>query len=197
MTLDQHIQKMRRLADELVKADKPVYLAAQSALSQFSQRVFTDGKSATGGQFSYNSTNPLYVYPDERTFGNTSKINPPRGKTGREVFASTGQTHKMTWVESYKALRGLVEREDSFVNWVAMGDLKSEIESGKVDGTEITPVKVNDADYKIGVASKENNAKLGGLIKKYPNVFVLSKSEKATFFKVFDIQFLKLIRTGL
>jgi len=58
MTFEQHIQKMRRLADELVKADKPVYLAAQSALSQFSERVFVDGKSATCGRFSYNSTEP-------------------------------------------------------------------------------------------------------------------------------------------
>jgi len=200
MTLDQHIQKMRRLADELVKADKPVYLAAQSALSQFSERVFTKGEDANGGQFIYDYKTPLYVDPT-KTFGNTSSLKPPRGKTGKKVFASTGQPHKTTWVESYQALRGLVGREDSFVNWVATGDLKSEIENRS--SGDVQPIKVNDADYKIAVLSKENSEKLkgksgdGGLIKKYPNVFVLSKSEKATFFKVFDIQFLKLIRTGL
>jgi len=194
ITLQQHIQRIRKLSDELLKADRPVFLASQSALAEFSERVFTNGQSVTGGKFQYNDTTPLYVNPS-KTFGTTASLKPPTGKTGKTVFASTGKAHKTTWVESYKALRSRVGREDGFVNWVAFGDLKSEIEN-RSSGS-VTPIKVADADYVIEVKSPENTGKLSGLNKKYPNVFRLSESEKKTFYKVFDLEFLRLIREGL
>lgn len=193
MTLSEHISKMKERIRELENVDKPVFFASNTALAELSERVFQKGQSVSGSTFQYNSTDPLYVNP-KKTFGDTSGIRPPTGKPyggkkGRTVFASTGLPHKTTWVESYKALRGLVGREDSFVNWVANGDLKSDIENR---GT-LTTKKVMDAQYKISVSDSENTDKLEGLNTKYPNVFKLSESEKKTYFRTFDIEYKRLI----
>lgn len=191
MTLEEHISKMRQLAKELVQADKPVYLAANSSLSSFAERVFQKGENVSGSTFQYNSTNPLYVNP-ATTFGNTSALKPPRGKTGKTKFKS-GKNHKTTWVESYKQLRGLVGREDGFVNWTAQGDLKSDI----LNNNTLTTRKVSEAEYKISSENSENQEKLRGLIKKYPNVFELSEADKKVYYKAFEFEFKKLLNQRL
>jgi hypothetical protein len=191
ITLEQHIQKMRQLAEDLSKADGPVFLASNSALAMFSERVFTEGQSSTGQKFSYNSTNPLYVNPS-KTFGDTGGLKPPRGKTGKTKFKS-GKAHKTTWVESYKDLRQKVGRESAFVNWEANGDLKSDIENNST----MTTRKVGEAEYVIESTKKENADKLRGFYTKYPNVFKLSEKEKQEYYKTFDKEFLALIKERL
>lgn len=188
MTLQQHIEHIKRVSEDLLRAERPVVLAAGSAIAEFSERVFVDGRASTGGQFQYNSTSPLYVNP-AKTFGNTSGLKPPRGKNGNTEFRS-GKKHKTTWVESYKALRGLVGRPNTFVNWTATGDLKSEIENRSL-------IRVGDLDYKFRVNSEENSGKLSGLIKKYTGVFRLSDAEKQTYYKAFEFEFRKLLSESL
>lgn len=63
MTLQEHIDHVKRTVAEIQKVERPIYLASQSAVAAMSKRIFSDGRSATGGQFSYNSTTPLYVNP--------------------------------------------------------------------------------------------------------------------------------------
>jgi hypothetical protein len=193
ITLSQYIDKLKRARADLTNADKPVFFAAQAALTTFSRRVFQRGESTSGSTFKYNDTNPLYVDP-KKTFGNTSALRPPRGKHGDTKFKS-GKPHKTTWVSSYKELRNIVGRESSFVNFEATGDLKSEIENRTSAG--LTPRKISDADYEIRVTSDENAGKLLGLNTKYPNVFKFSESEKKEYYRVFNLEYLRLLRTKL
>jgi len=184
---------MRQRLNAILAAEGPLYLASQSALAEFSERVFTRGKSATGGKFSYNSTTPLYVDP-KKTFGSTENLKPPRGKSGKTKFKS-GKAHKTTYVSSYKELRSLVGRESNFVNWEASGDLKIDIEN-KESG-QFTPKKVSQG-YEINSndTEKENPRKLRGLKIKYPNVFVLNQKERKLFFTTYDKELLRLLREG-
>lgn len=189
ITLDQHIANVRANIKKLIEDEKPLFIAAQTALSDLSERVFTNGKTINGGSYQYNSTSPLYANP-KKTFGTASNLNPPTGKTGKTVFASTGDPHKTTWVESYKALRGIVDRETAFVNLVAVGDLKSDIEN-RTSG-DVTPHKVSDG-YIVKAADVK---KIEGLRSKYPGLLQFSEEEKKTFFKTFDFEFKKIIREG-
>lgn len=193
ITLDQHIANMKLRLSELMANERPLFLAAQSALAEMSDRVFVQGKTITGGQYQYNATNPLYVNPN-KTFGNTSGLKPPKGKNGDTKFKS-GKAHKTTWVESYKALRGIVERENEFVNLEATGDLKFEIEN-RASG-DISPIKVGDNEYVVKVSSKENVGKAKGIVIKYPGMLQFSEKEKQTFYTTFENEFIKLIREEL
>lgn len=197
ITLREYIDKMKLKVRKLSETDAPLLLAASSALAQFSTRVFVQGQTIDGGQYQYNDTTPLYVYPD-KTFGNTSRLRPPRGKPtkdgkkGRTKFESTGKSHKTTYVRSYKELRSIVGREASFKNFVAHGDLKSEIEN-RASGN-VSPRKVGDG-YQVSVNSEENSGKLKGLMVKSPGVFQFSSSEKNTFFNVFEKEILRIIQS--
>lgn len=189
ITLDQHIANVRANIKRLIEDERPLFIAAQTALSDLSERVFTNGKTINGGSYQYNSTSPLYANP-KKTFGAASNLNPPTGKTGKTVFTSTGDPHKTTWVESYKALRGIVDRETAFVNLVAVGDLKSDIEN-RTSG-DVTPHKVSDG-YIVKAADVK---KIEGLQSKYPGLLQFSEEEKKTFYKTFDFEFKKIIREG-
>ena len=189
ITLDQHIANVRANIKRLIEDERPLFIAAQTALSDLSERVFTNGKTINGGSYQYNSTSPLYANP-KKTFGAASNLNPPTGKTGKTVFASTGDPHKTTWVESYKALRGIVDRETAFVNLVAVGDLKSDIENRT--SWDVTPHKVSDG-YIVKAADVK---KIEGLQSKYPGLLQFSEEEKKTFYKTFDFEFKKIIREG-
>jgi len=191
ISLSEHINNMKKIKQELLDADKPVFLASNSALAQFSERVFTNGQSTSGTTFNYNSTDALYVNP-KKTFCNTSALKPPRGKTGKTKFKN-GNEHKTTWVESYKKLKELVGRDGSKVNFVAFGDLKSDIENRNT----LTTRKVANAEYKISSEFPENQGKLRGLMNKYKSVFQLSQKEEEIYKKAFDFEYLKLIRQKL
>ncbi len=191
ISLSQYIEQVKTLRNSLDQLDAPVRLASGSALFEFSKRVFTRGESSTGGKFQYNSTTPLYVNP-AKTFGTTAGLRPPKGKTGQTKFKS-GKAHKTTWVESYKALRGIVGRENSFVNWEAHGDLKLDLEN---NGT-LTTRKVADATYSIQSTKKENNGKLEGFAIKYPGVFKLSEKEKQVYYEALEKEILLLIKAEL
>lgn len=191
ITLRQHIEKIKRIRREVLDADTPVRLASGSALALLSERIFQDGKSVTGQTFQYNNTEPLYVNP-KKTFGDTAGLKPPTGKTGKTKFKS-GKSHKTTWVESYKELRRIVGRESNKVNWVANGDLKSDIENNST----LTTRKIQNAEYKISSQYPENIEKLRGLINKYASVFQLSESEKQAYRKAFGFEYLKLLRNKL
>lgn len=190
LTLDEYIKKERARLDRILTDTKPLFLAANTALSDFSERVFDKGQSIDGATFEYNDDKPLYVNPS-KTFGNTSKLKPPTGKNGNTKFKS-GKAHKTTYVSSYKTLRELVGREAGHVNFEAFGELKSDIENRS--SGQITAKRISDQEYVIGVSAK-NEGKLEGLNTKYPNVFRISQAEREKFYTIFNQELLKLIRT--
>lgn len=195
LTLSEYIDKEKARLEALLADKRPLYFAAQSVVVDLSERIFTKGQSVSGGTFQYVDSPPMYINP-KKAFGSTEKLKPPRGKTGETKFKN-GKPHKTTYVSSYKALRGIVGREDSFVNWEATGELKLELEN-KLNNKSapITPKTVNANEYKISAEDPGNTGKLKGLIEKYPGVFQLSPTEKETFYRVFNKELLKLIRTG-
>lgn len=187
ITFDEFIQRQRDMIQALLTDQKPLFLAAQSALADMSERIFIEGKSVSGGKFTYNDTTPLYVNP-KTIPGNASKLT-PKGKHGQTVFKS-GKPHKTAYVRSYKELRSKIGKESSFVNWELSGELKSDVENRASGG--VTPKKVNETEYIVSVAGK-NGRKLSGLMIKYPGVFQIAPKEKETFYRVFDLETRKLI----
>jgi len=200
MTLSQYIEVQKEKFARIIQDERAIFLAANSALAAFSERVFDKGQSTSGQQFEYNSTTPLYVNP-AKVRGGADKLKPPRGKPyngqkGRTHFASTGDAHVTTWVESYKALRGLTDREDSFVNWAFQNDLRSDLENHAPEVKEPKTVKkVSDRVFEIKTDRPENFKKLEGLKKRYSGVFELSDSEEQLYYTTLEKEYLKLLRS--
>lgn len=205
MTLQEYIALEKKRLEKLLNDTAPLFIASQTALGDFSERVFKFGQTTTGSRYKYNESRPLYVNPSARNTdnpnvapGNTSSLKPPRGKpyggkAGRTKFASTGLPHQTTWVPSYKALRDLVKLESSFINFEAHGDLKSEIENRSSTG--VTPRKINNNEYIIRVTDR-NAEKVQGLNDRFPNVFLLSSAEINEFNRSYAFEVLKRMREG-
>jgi len=212
MTLAEHIADIKRLAEELSKADAPVYLASNSALAMFSERVFTDGYSATGQRFVYEGTKPLYLNPDTSP-GSFTVGGKPKKEGGRRsktktttqrfggfepnTLSSIGKKSKIDrktrWFKSYLDYRKEIGREYNYVDWNLEGDLKSDLENNST----ITTRKIKDGEYEIKSTKPENANKLDGFATKYPNVFKLSKEEIEEYYKRFDQEIIKFLKERL
>lgn len=165
-------QRLKSFIKELETKNRGFQMAVISTHHKQAKRIFQDGVASDESQIGqYNSTNPLYVDPNT-TFGNTSKLKPPRGKHGETEFKTgkkAGQPHKTTYVDSYKELRNLVGRKTDKVNLVASGELQSDFSKGNI--------KINANSYQTKLSKPKNVKKIDGLEKKYGKIISFTKSE--------------------
>lgn len=174
MTVEQYNARLRAFVQDLEARNRPLAVAVISTHTKVCKRIFVDGIKSNGAAIGkYNDTKELYVYPD-RTFGNTSGLKPPRGKDGKTVFTEgkhKGESHKTTYVKSYKELRKIVGRPTDTVNFVASGDLQSDFKK------ENTVTKINSNEYVVRLDREKNVKKIAGLQEKFGQTTHLLKSE--------------------
>lgn len=132
------------------------------------KRIFELGLSGDGGKIGqYNSTNPIYVDPDK-----SPKKFATKGKNGETEFKN-GKKHKTGYFDSYKAFRGAINRETSFVNLRLTENLKFDFTNS---------LTLSGGDYITGTKRKENSDKVDGIAGKYGvETFELSASERQFF----------------
>ena len=126
------------------------------------KRIFEKGEKVGGKIGQYNSENPIYVAPDKSPKKFTTK-----GKNGETTFKS-GKPHKTGYFDSYKAFRGEIGRETSFVNLRLTENLKFDFTNSLV---------LSGGFYVTGTRRKENSDKAEGIVDKYGNVFKLTAEE--------------------
>lgn len=174
MSTKEFIQKQQRIVQNIVKDDKPLFLAVKSVMALQSRRIFLEGKSADGGNIGEYSDKPLYVNPK-----NSPKKFATKGKNGDKEFKN-GEPHKTGYFENYLAFKKAIGRNKrtSSVDLILSGELSRDWANAetlsKANATKITP-----HHYIVGI--KDHNAVK---VERYDNVFNLSKDEKQGFIKV-------------
>lgn len=180
MTTKEYINKNIRAKLAIIKEGKPIAIAAQDTHVQMSERIFDKHKNAQDGKIGeYNSTDPLYVNPD-----NSPKKFPKKGKEGKTKFQN-GNPHKTGYFESYKAFREKIGRQTGEVDLKLTGRLKSDFTKGVVKKDNLT--------YTSGV-NDDNAKKLEGIEDRYGNVFRLTPKERTNFKQVLAFESFQILK---
>jgi hypothetical protein len=189
LTPKQFADQLRGKLAELQKNNRPFQLAVLSSVAQVAKRAFSDGVNNVGQSFSYNDSDPLYISDDQ----SPRKLS-HKGKTGQNVFKSTGKPHKTTYFDSYKSFRANVGRRTSTVNWQLNGDLMSDFGSIPAPVSKQPPslsqmrpaVKISPNFYITKLDRDINVKKYSGLSERYGEFLKVSASEEKEFFRIFD-----------
>ncbi len=202
-TIASYNEKLRKFYTDLEANNRPFALAVQTSVQQIGNRIFVDGKKTDGSAIgSYNSTNEIYIDPNTApTQQGFSK--PPKGKTGKSVFKSTGKPHKTQFFESYKDYRSTTGRESAFINLRNSGDLQSDFRKAK-EGEPANPTKINQNHYTIQLDRKDaltgvsNAKKLQGNEDRFGEISTPSQKENADFIKINKLELLNALeKAGL
>lgn len=192
MTQEEWTKLNRKAIQNIVQNNRPLQIAARTAMKDIVVRVFTDGKKTDGSLIGhYDTTKPMYVNPDLAPRATANKIKgieglkPTKGKHGDHTFKN-GKEHKTTYVKSYSDFRKKMGRKVDKVNLVLSGDLQLDFSNGKVSNP--TPLKVSTNEYVVGLARDENKDKREGLENKYGTIFFHTKEEIAKFEKIASLE---------
>lgn len=183
MTTAELVAKFECFITKL-EENRPLAIASSSAHAAKCERIFTKGENSNGGRIgNYNSTNPIYVNPNDK------KRSPVTfqaiGKNGDKIFKSTGKPHKTKFFGSYKDFRSDVGRESNFVNLLLFGNLKSNYENNSRGFIEAE--KVSNNEYRTGL-DKENSLKKSGAEEKYGTIFKHTSAEIDLFNRVIGLE---------
>lgn len=178
MTTSEYIQKQRMHLSEL-RSGIAVQIAAQDTHVKMSQRIFIDGKNASGGDIgTYDKTKELYVNPSI-----APKSFATKGKDGKDIFQNK-KKHKTAYFKSYSEYRAKVGRSSDKVNLILFGDLQSDF-SKSVENT-------GENKYSSKIRGNNSN-KVDGAKDKYGLVFFLSPEEKQNFKEVLEFETIKIL----
>jgi len=186
MTTQQKIEELRKQFLRL-KSGEAVQIAAQDTHVKMSARIFEKGKNANDGDIGkYDTSNPLYVNPDDspKKFPTTGK--PKANGKGASKFED-GTKHKTGYFESYAAFRKKIGRKTDKVNLVLSGDLQSDF------GKAVMKVGPN----KFASTVRQNNQdKIDGMNLKYGPIFRLTPKERTNFKQVLAFETFKLLNSA-
>lgn len=191
MTTQEYISRQRAKLEKL-KTGVAVGIAAQDTHVKMVERIFDDGKKASGGKERYNSTDEIYVNPK-----NSPKNFPLKGKNGTKtvkafnvstkkstrVSVTKGNTERKTgYFKSYKAFRAKIGRQTKFVDLVLFGNLVNDFSKGVI--------KLSDMSYVSKVTKEENVDK----VDKFSAYFKLNKAEKKHYKEVLEFETINILR---
>lgn len=180
MTTQEYIQRQHNKI-AILASGKAVAIAAQDTHVKMVERIFEEGKETGGKKNKYNSTDPLYVNPD-----NSPKKFPTRGKpkgteAGKTKFAN-GENHKTGYFDSYKSFREKIGRQTGVMDLQLFGNLRNDFSKGVV--------KLDNLSYVSTVTNEANKGKL----EKFADYFSLNKSERENFKEVLEFESLEILR---
>lgn len=163
MTPRQFIEQQLAKIPELEKATGR---AVGSVHALQTERIFTEGQKATGGEIGqYDTSRELYVSPNR-----APKKFKPKGKTGKSTFKD-GTPHQTGYYESYAAFRQSQGRQTARVDLNMTGQLQSDF----ANSLQQTRAGV----WVAGTRNRRNTVILRGHIDKYgAEVFKVSEKER-------------------
>jgi len=192
ITQEEWTKRHRQVLKNLVTNNRPLQIAASTAMKDMGIRIFIDGLKTDGSQIGkYNTTKPMYVNPKTAAGAATGnkKLNiqgltPPTGKHGDKVFKNS-KPHVTTYVKSYADFRKRVGKQVAKVDLVLSGDLQSDFSNGNAKNP--TPKKVNPNEYIVTLKRQESRDKREGAEKRFGgSIFHHTKEEIAKFVKIAD-----------
>lgn len=175
MTTQEYISRQRAKLEKL-KTGVAVGIAAQDTHVKMVERIFDDGKKASGGKNKYNSTDEIYVNPK-----NAPRNFPTKGKDGKAKF-NNGKDHKSGYFKSYKAFREKVGRQTQFMDLKLFGVLESDFSKGVI--------KLSDMSYASKVTNEANVDKVDN----FSEYFKLSKAERKNYRDVSEFETINILR---
>jgi len=197
ITQEEWTKRHRQVLKNLVTNNRPLRIAARTAMKDMSIRIFIDGRKSDGSLIGqYDTKTPFYVNP-KTSAGSVKKskpkgregLLPTKGKTGEHVFKN-GKEHKTTYVNNYKDYRNRIGKPIDKVTLVLSGDLQSDFCNAKIVSDKLpanpAPKKVTAHEYIITLSRKESRDKREGLEDKYGIIFHSAKEEVAKFIKIAD-----------
>lgn len=199
LTTGQWIEKQRAILAKLKAENKPLEIAARTAMAEQANRIFIQGKKTDGSNIGqYDTKTPFYVNPNTSA-GFTTKsskykiegLKPPKGKHGDTHFKN-GKPHKTTFVNNYKDFRNRVGRRIDKIDATLSGDLQSDFRNAPVDSVAVNPKKVSVNEYQIVLQRDKNVEKLQGLESRKGEISDASKAERNTFVKVANFELKKM-----
>ena len=182
MTPGEYADKLRSQLDDLKRNNRPFQLAVYGTVAESCNRIFYSGVTASGSQYQYNDTTPLYVSEARQKAVLTHK-----GKTGKSKFKD-GKEHKTTYFKSYRELREKQGLEAGFVNWTYYGDLKSDYTNSPPQSNTAVPIKINLNWYESRLNRPANLEKYTHLSKRYGDFLNVSPQEETKFYDVLEKQ---------
>lgn len=187
MTTEQFLAKQESKLNAIIKENKPLLFAVTSTMALRSRRIFLQGLNADGGKIGDYGTNGLYVSGKARP----SPKEPLRGKTGESKFKN-GNEHKSKYFTNFLAYKKDVGRGQVLptVDLYLTGDLHKNW--SQVDKIAQAP-KVNKLDANTYIEYL-NDLSLSK-ISRYGNVFNISKDERKAFYKSFQDEFARLMKS--
>lgn len=182
MTINDFNKKLEE-RKRIIEENIPLGLAVADTHEMMINRIFEEGKTATGGVHTYDTTEEIYISPDQ-----TPRKFPLRGKpsdrakkitaTNKKRLKEFGYTkseskailvHKTTYFESYKAFRQALGKESGFWNLQLFGNLRIDFSTG---------LKRVDADRWISFVKRPDSI---GKTEKFRDYFRLNKEERLFF----------------
>lgn len=191
MTPEEYVKREKKFYDNLVKNGKPFQISVYNIVAKQAKRIFEDGKKSDGSLIGkYNTTSSLYANP--KWFKGGNKFKPLKGKTGKSKFKD-GTPHKTRYFKNYKELRNTLGRRIDTVNLQLNYDLFSDFANSSKGNLpkRITPIKVNNFEYRMQFSRELNAKKREGLEAKYGKIFNTTKEEKKAFIETLDFNLRK------
>lgn len=185
MTTQEYTRQLNSKISKL-KTGLPIGIAAQDTHVKMVERIFEKGENAEGsGIGKYNSTDPLYVNPNDSPKKFPTKGKPSKDKPGKTKFKN-GESHKTGYFESYKAFREKVGRETDHVNLNLFGNLQNDFGKGVI--------KLSNEAYISRVSQGDNLDKIKGAEGRYGDVFKLTKVEREHFKDVLEFETMRILK---
>lgn len=179
LTPNQFADQLREGLRQIQTNNRPLQLAAYSALANMDERIFYKGQDASEGKIGdYNTTTPIYIDPLK-----SPRKTPVKGKNGNATFKD-GKPHKTSYFESYKAYRDAIGRRTDTVVLDLSSDLRLDMENPQ--GGVPTPERIHVNEYRVSLKRDYNIKKKDGLEKKYGVIFRHSPGEVDKFLDVLE-----------
>jgi len=202
MTTDQFIAKQNAKMQALIKDNRPLLLAVQTTMAARSKRIFLDGQNSKGGIIGkykqYPEGEGIYISGNARP----APKKPLTGKNGiaesKKVYSTktkkalkTQSAHRSKYFANFVAYKKDVGRQQGVqtVDLFLTGDLHKNW-AGVANIAQPPRVNKLNANTYVEYLSKESKDK----VSRYRNVFTISASERALFYKVFQGEFTKAMQ---
>lgn len=197
LTTQEFLNKLQRVRLNISEDDTPLKLASYSVIAKQAKRIFTDGLNANGSEIGQYSTKDIWINPDppkgDFVPRNSGGFTPTKGKTGKSVFASTGEPHKTSYFKGWKGLREAQGLPTDNVKLDFTGELFSDF-CNPQGGTPTTR-KVSNTERVTSLRKPLSVTKLQGAEERYKApIGTLTEDERQTFFETVRFEMRKLIK---
>ena len=218
ITQEEWTKRHRQVLKNLVTNNRPLQIAAKTAMKDMAIRIFEDGKKSDGSLIGqYDSKKPMYINPNyspRAVGGNQNRgklklegLKPTRGNPNASLIENPGVgEHIFTEKTKHRGVKGtkagdphrttFVNSYKDFRNRIGRRIdkvnlvLTGELQSDFCNGRISNPIptKVNAAEYVVTLSRQGNRDKRDGMEDKYGIIFHHTKEEIAKFVKIADLE---------